>query len=159
MRKLLWLVPLLPSLLLAQPTGIRLNTDSVISELSVMAAITHQLHTEQSRCITRWRMERNNGRLTISVLALGPAEVAAADSVQIWFYPARVAWDTSFVPRVCGDSLPDVHSHIVNNGYLFVPSDIDSATAARHPAPFRLLMSVIDSSRMSVRVYGVKGRP
>src|SRR5688500_3901242 len=99
------LFALLPSLVSAQPTGIRLNTDSVIHELSVMATVSFQTRAEQSRCITRWRMERANGRLTISILAIGPAEVAASDSTQIWFYPSRVPWDTAFVPRVCGDSL------------------------------------------------------
>lgn len=138
---------------------VHLHTDSVRKELSVMATVSYHLRREQSRCVTRWRMERTGGELHITLLALGPSEVAWSDSLNVAFYPTRTSWDSTFATRVCSDSLPDIHSHIVDNGMLYDPSEVDMETAQRSPALFRFLMSVPDSANYRLTLYGMRGRP
>lgn len=138
---------------------VTIHSDSVRRELSVMALLSYHQRREQSRCVTRWTMERTNGQLAITLLALGPAEVAWSDSTNLAFYPASVPWDTTFRVRVCGDSLPDIHSHMADNGALYTPSERDWETAEHHPAAFRFLLSVIDSTRYRLTLYGLRGRP
>lgn len=139
----------------AQQSRARLVFDSVHKELSIMASLTAQTRREQSRCVTRWRSERNNGILTITLLAIGPSEYAFSDSVNLWLYHTRVPWDTTMKARICGDSLPDIHSHVADNGVLDSPSELDEQAALKHPAPFRVLLWVLPGQQMGLGLYGI----
>ena len=136
-----------------------LGVEAVRRDLDVMASVSWHLRREQSRCVTGWTLGRRAGQPFLTLHHLGPSEVAYSDSLNLWVYRTAVPWDSTYRLRLCGDSLPDIHSHVVANGYEGDPSPRDLETAFAHPALFRLLMVVKDSVTYRLVVYGMKGRP
>lgn len=81
-----------------------------------------------------------NGKPFVLILTFIPAPVDSADSTHVYHSGGKI----------CDDRLPSWHSHIVDNGWLFKPSDCDRHTAAVRPqVPFHLQSGSLDS----IRVY------
>lgn len=142
----------------AKVAPVRLDISAVMPDIAVLAGLSWRLGTEQARCVTKDRVERGeNGVVTITVLAIGPAEVAVSDSMHVWVYPSRDARG-EMKPQVCGDSMPGIHTHLPINGELNpYPSDDDEYSLTIRPrVRYSILVVVADSDHAAVGVYGFK---
>ncbi len=134
--------------------NIRIDIDSVRQDLSVLASISHELRTEQGRCISKWKLDKVADTVIVRLEALAPMEIAWSDSLSIAIYSVRKP-DGSFGRWECGGN-PPLHTHLTINGDgPFMPSDLDMRSLDEIGAPFGVVLGVTDDGRMRPVVYGL----
>lgn len=115
------------------------------------------LRRELAACVTRLRIMQGDryvgafalgDTVRIAIDALGRANPFTSDSLEI-----------KAERPLCGAGLPVVHTHIVPNAWLYIPSPTDVQSAEARSAPFDLLVSVTGARTWMLTVYGMRREP
>jgi hypothetical protein len=122
---------------IAPGRGFGLNEEAK-AQVDSLAKLTARTKREQIACITRWAVID-----TIMVVGkLGPARnLVGTDSVGVLA-----------TGDLCEPWQPVLHSHVLDNGWLFTPSSVDQRTAAERDV-FGFLLSVRRDSTWKIAAY------
>lgn len=140
--KHLWLVVLVAAHSLAAQslvpgTRVAITPESRL-QLDSMAWRSIAQHTEQAACVTS-AMVKDSAYI---IVAIKPARnIAVADSVKL-----------AVTGPMCEWWQPMIHSHILDNGWLEIPSPVDYLTTAQRGV-FGFLISVQKDSSWKLRAY------
>lgn len=115
------------------------------------------LRTELAACVTKFRIMQ--GDRYVGAFGLGDTVRIAIDSIG----RAAPFWSDSLQIKaptpLCATGLPVLHTHLIPNAWLFIPSPVDVASAEVRAAPFDLLVSVTGARTWMLTVYGMRREP
>lgn len=128
--------------------------------LATIGGLAHAslvLRTELAACVAKFRIIQ--GDRYVGAFAWGDTVRIAIDSIG----HAHPYWSDSLQIRsdrpLCAAGFPVLHTHIVPNAWLYIPSPVDVASAEARSAPFDLLVSVTGTRTWMLTVYGMRREP
>lgn len=126
----------------------------VRADLAVAGIVTLWTRAEVMRCVTAYTTSQSDGTTVYHIHQLGPAEVSFADSTGVWTYHSTRGYGSELRDYVCADTMPMLHTHLIDNGWLTAPSDIDFNTLRKRSGiPFGLLLSVVPGDSAILHLY------
>lgn len=141
--------PLIPATYPKEPAYRVLVSTEADRELQALTNLTRATRKEQALCVTLWAIVHEGGeRFAFALLRVGPSRPYHSDSLKVWTVDGQ---------GFCPDSMPNVHTHVVQNAVWGRPSDFDIQVAENAPSPpFRVLVSVKPLAGAVLTLYAIR---
>ena len=116
-----------------------------LDSLSALATRTFTTRREQAACVSSYAIMGSGSTRVVFVRAIQPAKhVTDSDSIHVFADG-----------DLCPHGEPGIHSHVFDNGWLYIPSGVDSATQRNRGSLFDVLVSVENAHALRLTLYGM----